>query len=282
MGAALAFAKMEGEAMIAVTTAGIRSHNQMAAAQWSACGTAYDQVSETTADAIEHLVVRLAPRPAERFLDVATGTGQAARRLSARGASVVGVDIAAGMIAAARKLAPATQFELGDAESLAFPDAAFDGVVSTFGVMFVAHAEDAARELARVCRRGGRLGLIAWVPGDTVACLAKVTHGYAPAESVPSASPFDWGRRERIKELLGDAFALKFEAGVTMLRRPSGKAVWELFVVADGPTKAVAARLDPDRRRQLAADFAAFHDAHRTELGVAVPREYLVTIGVRR
>jgi hypothetical protein len=58
--------------------------------------------------------------------------------------------------------------------------------------------------------------------------------------------------------------------------------VWDLFVTGDGPTRSIAASLDVPHRRQLQADFAAFHDAHGTELGVAMPREYLVTIGVRR
>ena len=72
------------------------------------------------------------------------------------------------------------------------------------------------------------------------------------------------------------------ECGITTLRRPSGKAVWDLFATGYGPTRSIAATLDADRRRQLQADFAAFHDAHRTELGVAMPREYLVTVGVRK
>src|SRR5262249_15630830 len=153
-------------------------HNEKAAAVWASGGRDYDRISETTADVIEHVVLRLRPRSGERFLDVATGTGWAARRVTERGARVVGVDIGAGLIAAARTLSPGIEFEIGDAETLAFADASFDGVVSTFGIMFAARAEDAARELARVCRRGGRLGLVAWTPGDTVDCLHKVMRCY--------------------------------------------------------------------------------------------------------
>jgi hypothetical protein len=58
--------------------------------------------------------------------------------------------------------------------------------------------------------------------------------------------------------------------------------VWDIFVAGDGPTKSLAASLDAEQRRQLQADFAAFHEAHRNEIGVAMPREYLVAIGVRR
>jgi ubiquinone/menaquinone biosynthesis C-methylase UbiE len=55
---------------------------------------------------LEHVVARVAPQPGEKCLDVATGTGWTARRLKARGANVMGVDIGQGVIDAARKLAP--------------------------------------------------------------------------------------------------------------------------------------------------------------------------------
>jgi SAM-dependent methyltransferase len=268
--------------MAEIATAGLRSHNEKAAAIWGAGGRDYDAISETIADAIEHVVLRLAPRPGERFLDVATGTGWAARRVAARGANVVGIDIGARLIAAARALSPDVQFEIGDAESLPFADRSFDAVVSTFGVMFTSRPEDAARELARVCRQGGRLGLATWPPGDTIEGVFTMTRPYLTLPVDPPPSPFAWGRPERVEELLGEAFDLKFETAVTTLRRPSGKAVWDLFVAGDGPTKSLAASLDAERRRQLQADFAAFHDAHRNEIGVAMPREYLVAIGVRR
>jgi len=268
--------------MTVTTMPGNRPHSEKAAAIWGSGGRDYDAISETIADAIEHVVLRLAPRPGERFLDVATGTGWAARRVAARRASVVGIDIGAGVIAAAKALAPEVQFEIGDAESLPLADWSFDGVVSTFGVMFASRPEDAAREIARVCRQGGRLGLATWQPGDTIEGVFTMMRPYMTPPADPPPSPFAWGRRERVRELLGEAFDLKFETGVTTLRRPSGKAVWDLFVAGYGPTKSLAASLDAERRRQLQADFAAFHDAHRNEIGVAMPREYLVTIGIRR
>ena len=211
---------------------------------------------------------------------MATGTGWAARRLKARGASVTGVDIGSGVIEAAKKLAPDIDFRVGDAEELAFPVGSFDVVTSTFGVMFVARPEDAARELARVCRKGGRLGIATWPPGDTVEGLFRVMRPYMPPPSA-TPSPFEWGKPERVRELLGGAFDLKFETGVTTLRMPSGKAVWDLFVGGYGPTKTVAAACDPKRRQELERDFIAYHEKFSNDLGIAMPREYLVTIGIR-
>ena len=261
----------------------VRPHNEKAAATWGSGGAAYDRVSETIADAIDHTVARVAPKPGETCLDVATGTGWTARRLAARGAQVTGIDIGAGVIDAAKQLAPEIDFRVGDAEQLNFADRHFDVVTSTFGVMFVARPEDAARELARVCRKGGRLALCTWPPGDTIEGLFKVMRPYMPPPPAnPPPSPFEWGKLKRVRELLGDAFDLKFETGVTTLRLPSGKAAWNVFVEGYGPTKTVAAACEPERRKELERDFIAYHETFAGDLGVAMPRQYLVTIGVRR
>jgi SAM-dependent methyltransferase len=264
-------------------TASVLPHNQKAAMTWSAGGRNYDKISETIADALDHVIQRIEPQPGEHFLDVATGTGWAARRLFDHGATVVGVDIGEAVIAAAKTLAPQIEFRVADAEALPFPDASFDGVTSTFGVMFVARPQDAARELARVCRKGGRLGLVTWPPGGTLEGMFKMMKPYMPPPSAsPPPSPFEWGRPERVRELLGDAFDVKFETGTTTLRLPSGKAIWELFVTSYGPTKMLAANCDLPRRKELERDFIAYHEAHRNDLGVAMPRDYLVTIGTRK
>lgn len=264
-------------------TATIRAHNEKAAAVWGSGGPAYDRVSETIADALAHVVSRINPQPDEKCLDVATGTGWTARLLKAREADVIGVDIGAGVIEAAKKLAPDIDFRIGDAEELDFADGSFDVVTSTFGVMFVARPEDAARELSRVCKKGARLGICTWPPGDTVEGLFQVMRPFMPPPPPnPPPSPFDWGKPERLRELLGGAFDLKFEKGVTTLRMPSGKAVWDLFIEGYGPTRTAATTCDPKRREELESAFIAFFESYANELGVAMPREYVVTIGLRR
>ena len=57
---------------------------------------------------------------------------------------------------------------------------------------------------------------------------------------------------------------------------------WNTFSNGYGPTKALAASLDETRRSDLKRDFVAFHEGFRNELGICVPREYWVTLGVRR
>ena len=265
----------------------IQPHNIKAAATWGAGGLDYDRISQTISDAIEHCVIRLAPQSGECILDVATGTGWTARRIAARGASVIGVDLGADLIEAAKACADEARltidFQVGDAEALPFEDQSFDAVISTYGVMFASKPEVAAAELARVCKKGGRVGLTTWPVDGTIAGLFKVMKPYMPAPATPPPpSPFEWGNKERVQQLLGAAFDLGFETGTTVLREPSGLAVWELFVEGYGPTKALAAALDPELREGLKRDFIAYHDGFKSELGVAMPRDYLVTIGVRK
>ena len=258
-------------------------HNQRAGLTWGAGGEAYEAISENVADAIAHAVNRVWPAPGERFLDIATGTGWTARSLAARGAVVIGVDIGEGVIEAAKRLGPGIDFQVGDAEALAFDDASFDGVTSTFGVMFVTCPEVAAAEMARGTRKAGRIALVTWVPNGAVSDIFGMMRPYMPPPAPePPPSPFEWGREERVRQLLGEAFDLTFERGTTVLRMPSGQVVWDIYVAGFGPTKMLAASLDADKRAALQRDFIAIHEEYRTPAGIAMPREYLITAGVRK
>jgi len=271
-----------------VTNTGtIQPHNQRPATVWSSGGRDYDEISRGIADSIEHCVMRLNPQPGERILDLSTGTGWTSRLVARRGASVVGADIAEDLLEAARAAAEAErlsiEYRVGDAESLPFATGEFDGVISTVGVMFASRQEAAAAELARVCRTGGRIALTTWTADGNVLKMFEVMKRYMPAPPNPAPrSPFEWGRTERIKELLGGAFDLKFEKAVSYYREPSAEAAWETFSKGYGPTRALAASLEPDRRAALREEFIAFHAGFPTELGICVPREYWVTIGLRR
>jgi SAM-dependent methyltransferase len=265
---------------------GIQAHNERSAAVWSAGGRDYDQISRGIADAIEHCVVRLNPQPGERILDLATGTGWTSRTIARRGATVMGVDIAADLLVAARARAEAEylpiQYRLGDAESLPFETGEFDAVVSTFGIMFASRPEAAAEELARVCRKGGRIALTTWAPDGSLFKMFQVMKRYAPPPPSPAPpSPFEWGRTERVQQLLEPAFSLQFEKGISYYREPSGEAAWDTFSNGYGPTRSLAASLDPELRSMFREDFVAFHDRFRSELGICVPREYWLTVGVR-
>ncbi|WP_431857819.1 class I SAM-dependent methyltransferase [Azospirillum sp.] len=260
----------------------IQPHNERAAAVWSSGGRDYEEIIRGVYDGIDAAVAGLAPRPGEGILDVATGTGITARACARRGAHVTGIDIAAGLLDAARALSEglAIDYRLGDAEALPCADGSFDAVVSTFGVMFAAKPEAAARELARVCRPGGRLALATWTPDGTVAEMFSVMRPYMAA--APAVSPFAWGRRERLEELLGDAFELTITTQTSHYVETGGEAAWNTFVSGYGPTRALAASLDDERRSALKRDFVAFHERYREGEGIHVPRTFVLTLGVRR
>jgi len=264
----------------------IESHNQKPAAVWNSGGARYDDISRGIADSIEHCVVRLNPRPEERILDLATGTGWTSRAVARRGATVTGVDLGADLVRAAGERAKAEgldiDYRVGDAEKLPFSDGAFDAVISTCGVMFASRPEAAAAELGRVCRQGGRIALTTWLSDSNLFKMFMVMKPYMAPPPVPAPpSPFEWGKIERLQALLGKDFDLKFEKGVSYYREPDGEAAWNTFVNGYGPTKTLAASLDETKRAELQRDFIAFHDGFPTELGICVPREYWVTVGVR-
>jgi SAM-dependent methyltransferase len=264
----------------------IQPHNVRPAAIWDAGGEYYDEISRGIADSIEHCVLRLAPQPGERVLDLSTGTGWTSRLAARRGATVTGVDIAGELLDVARRKAAAESlpiaYRLGDAEDLPFDDGEFDAVVSTCGVMFASRPEAAAAELARVCRRGGRIALTTWTAESTVKQMFDLMRRFMAPAPPAARSPFEWGRTERIEELLADAFDLRFEHGVSYYRERSGEAAWRTFSTGYGPTRALAAGLDDARHASLRAAFIEFHEAYGTPLGICGPREYWLTVGTRR
>jgi SAM-dependent methyltransferase len=144
---------------------------------WDLAAADYDRLwQEPLGSARTALATRVAARGGERVLDVACGTGRLALDLARAvgpGGSVVGVDLSAAMVDAARRRVAAhgignAVFEGMDAEALALPDASFDVVVCALGLMYMPDPRQALREMARVLRPGGRIAVVVW--GDRRRC----------------------------------------------------------------------------------------------------------------
>jgi len=255
--------------------------NVHAARTWGAGGEKYDQISRGIADAIEHAVDALDPQAGERILDVATGTGWAARRIAARGAIVTGVDLGAKVIEAAKALGTEIDFRIGDAEALPFPDNHFDALISTFGVMFARDPEAVAQELSRVVRPGGRISLANWAIGGSVHDMFQLIRSYKPAEPNPAPSPFEWGSSARVLELLGKNFEIEFESGTSFFQPESGEKAWATFSTGFGPVVTLLEALSTKKAEALKAEFIAFHEAHRMGAGIVMRRPYVVTKATR-
>jgi ubiquinone/menaquinone biosynthesis C-methylase UbiE len=267
----------------------VMEHNLKAAAMWSQGGRAYDTISSGISEGIRHGVMRLAPEAGQDVLDIATGTGWTARQVAKMGAKVTGVDIADGLLSAARELATeegvSVEWRLGDAEKLPLADASFDAAISTFGIMFASNQEAALRELSRVVRPGGRIAVVAWEPGTNAAALRQVVARFmpqAPAPKTPPPSPFNWGDPDWLLSALGDHFDLRHEKGELFHRLGSPSEAWTVYSSGFPPVQAVAGALAPERRAEMRAAFEDWVGTYRTDLGVAIPFQYLVTIGIRR
>lgn len=229
------------------------------------------------------LIARLGPQPGERWLDVATGTGEIARRAARAGADVTGLDFAPALLETARKRAAeegvAIQFDLGDAEALPYADGSFDVVVSSVGAIFAPDHDAVARELARVARGGGRLGVAAWRPGSE---LAGLVDGFRLPGPEAAGNPDDWGREEYARELLGAAFELDFAEGDCPLVGESGEAIWQLVTTSVGPMRGLVAQLEPARLDELHRLEVELLERYRDDGGISFPQPYLLTLGRRR
>ena len=244
-------------------------------------GADYELLAERFSAIHDELVARLEPRPGERWLDIATGTGEIALRAARAGAQVTGVDIAENLLRQARSKADraelAIEFELGDAQALSHGDASFDVVTSSFGVIFAPDQQAVASELARVSRPRGRLGLTTWRPRpDVHAIHERFLHEPMPFD------PDAWGREDRVTELLGDAFELEFHEGIWRLEAGSPEDAYEFLSRAAPPVKALADKLDGHELKEFRQAWIEYWSDYRVDGGISEPRPYLMVRGTRR
>ena len=165
---------------------------------------------------VETFLLPLGPRlvdacditPGLRVLDVGAGTGNASIPAAQRGADVVASDLTPELLEAGRGRAEAAGVELewvaADAEALPFEDSSFDLVISSIGVMFAPRHQAAADELVRVCRPGGKIGLLSWTPEGMLGALFRMMGPFAPPAPAGAQPPPLWGGEEHLRGLLGD------------------------------------------------------------------------------
>jgi SAM-dependent methyltransferase len=237
-------------------------------------------IAERLADAIDL-------RAGERVLDVAAGSGNAALAAARRLTDVTAMDYVPGLLERGRRRAAAegliVSFEQGDAEALPAEDESYDVVLSTVGVMFAPNQAQAASELLRVTRPGGRIGLANWTPEGWIGDIFRVVSRHVP----PPAGlrpPTRWGTEEGVRELLGDGIASMQTTRLNFVWRfSSAEQFVDLFRTYYGPTLKAFDALDETGRQKLHDDLVKSFEAYAQPAGdtLLVPAEYLEVVAVK-
>jgi ubiquinone/menaquinone biosynthesis C-methylase UbiE len=248
----------------------------------------YPRVGNTLQIMAELLVEAADVRAGQSVLDVACGQGNAAMAAARRFAQATGVDYATNLLAQGRVRAQAEHLPVtfieGDAEELPVPDASFDLVLSTVGVMFAPDHQRAADELVRVTAPGGRIALASWTPTGMVGHLFKTVAGWAP----PPAGlrpPALWGTPEHLTELFGDRVSwVNLTPRQYTFRYHSPEHFSQWFRDHYGPVTRLAGTLSEADLARFADDLAgvARQFNRATDGTVVAPADYLEAVGVRR
>jgi SAM-dependent methyltransferase len=258
-----------------------RQQSAWSTGNYAVVGTTLQIVGETLCEALDL-------RAGARVLDVAAGNGNVTLAAARRWCDVTSTDYVAALLDAGRRRADAeghvVTFREADAEDLPFGDGSFDVVVSTFGVMFTPDQERAARELARVCRSGGVIGLASWTPDSFIGQLFKLIGRYVPPPAGLS-SPALWGTETRLDELFGaSADRIRATRREFVFRYRSAMHWIEVFRTYYGPLTKAFAALDGERQAALTADLLELIESRNraNDRALVLPSEYLEAVIDRR
>ena len=238
-------------------------------------------VSERLCDAIDL-------RAGERVLDVATGSGNTAIAAARRLCEVTGVDYVPELLERGRARAAAEGFYInfieGDAEAMPAADAAYDVVLSTFGSMFAPNQEQAAQELLRACRSGGRIGLANWTPDGWIGEVLRTVGRHVPPPA-GLRSPTRWGTEDGLEELFGDGIVeLRAERQAFVWHFTSAQQCLDLFRSFYGPVLKAFAALDDAGQAALARDLVEAVERYNrsNDDTLVVPSDYLEVVAIKR
>ena len=248
---------------------------------YAVVGTTLQIIGETLAEAVDI-------KAGERVLDVAAGNGNVTLAAARRFANVTSTDYVPALLDKGRERAQAeglnVRFLEADVENLPFTDASFDVVVSTLGSMFAPDHVRTAREMMRVLRSGGRIGLASWTPQGFIGRLFKTIGAHVPPPAGVK-SPALWGTEAHMQELFADqAQEIRCERRHFNFRYLSAAHFMEIFRDYYGPTLKAFNALDDAGKQALERDIVTLLD----ELNVAgaaslvVPSEYLEVVITKR
>jgi len=250
--------------------------------------TYHEAFGQLTTQAIEPLLDAARVKRAMTFLDIASGPGYVAAAAAKRGATVLGVDFSAAMVAHAKRLHPEVEFREGDAEALPLGNGLFEAAAMNFGILHLGRPDAAIAEAFRILRCGGRFAFSVWAPpqetiGFGVVLRAVELHG-EPRVELPGGPPFF--RFSDAEECMRSLIAAGFESpGVTKVAQR-----WRL-TAGDGLFQAMkdsTVRTAGLLRAQKPTVLNKIRDAMRAELekytrgdSVELPMPALIAAGTK-
>ncbi|MCU1328474.1 MAG: class SAM-dependent methyltransferase [Bryobacterales bacterium] len=245
--------------------------------------TSFAPTATFTTSVAGHLVKFAGITGADSVLDVGTGTGVVAITAARLGAKVTGLDLTPELLEQARINAaiagcPEVVWTEGDAESLPYPDASFDVVVSQFGHMFAPRPEVAVLEMRRVLKPGGRIAFATWPPEHLVGRMFAFVGRHTPPLPPGAAPPPLWGSPAVITERLAGSFQTPFFARGMMTIPVLSLGHFRLFVETSvGPMQKLVESLafDQERLAAVRAEFDALVQPYYTNN--IMHQDYLLT-----
>lgn len=258
----------------------VRQQAAWSSGDYGLIGTTLQVVGENLAEACRF-------HYGDAVLDVAAGNGNATLAAARMGCVVTSTDYVPDLLEQGARRAAAERlqvdFRVADAEALPFADASFDGVLSTFGVMFAPDHRKSAYEMLRVCKPGGRIGLANWTPEGFVGSMFRVLGRHVPPPAGVQP-PSKWGVKSHLEELFGPAAKeIAIEQRHFHFRYRSPAHFIEVFRNWYGPVhkafgalaSAAAAQLESELTELLERSNTAGRDT------LVVPSEYLQIVITR-
>ena len=263
--------------LVAPDFAAIKQKQQAmwASGDYSVIGNTLQIVGETLCEALDLCA-------GETVIDVAAGNGNVTLAAARRRARVTSTDYVPELLATGRKRAEAdglsVTFREADAEALPFGDSTFDVGVSTFGIMFTPNQPQAAKEIVRVVRKGGRIGMANWTPESFIGQLFKVIGKHLPPPAGVQP-PSWWGSEPKLREFFPGK-KISAAKRIFNFRYESPEHWLQVFRTYYGPTYKAFAALAPDGQSALETDILALARQlnRRSDGKMVVPGEYMEVI----
>ena len=249
----------------------------------------YTRLAKLLEPAAASLVDACAVSAGQEVLDVAAGNGNFAILAAREGAAVAAIDLAPHQVELGRARSEAEGLSIewveGDAEDLPFEDERFDCVGSVFGAMLTPQPPVVAREMFRVVRPGGTVGMANWTKEGFQARLFGMFASYSPVpDELPRPSDV-WGTEELVRgHFEGLAGSLSVELASVSWEGESPEAVFDSLGSVAGPQTALKEALPPERWEELRREAIRIIEewASPADGGIAVTGDYLVVVARKR